>query len=379
MSKKIERQINLLSFLLCHRFLVPWSRIRDEFYADIENEETAKRKFERDKEDLRSLGIGIECLDKSEKKEDGLAEEEKELEDIEVIDDLWEENIQKQEIAAYPLYYNGSPRYRVIKENLYLPQINLSIKEKMALYFLGKIICKEEAFHLKDSLRMAVNKLGYDVPFYDNKDIIEAFEKNFTFRLGIKTITDKGVNNLKILDEAVVNSKKAGFRYYSIYKDKETKREIEPYGLMLHSGSWYLVGRCCESNMVKVFKVSRIRGNVKINKSKPKTPDFSIPKDFDIKEFNKKQPWELSDEDVFFEVKIKVNAKYAWFFKGKWGDKDNFKIKDNGEGFLELKVSNIDALIRWVMQFGTGVEVISPESVREKIRQKMRCILVNIR
>ena len=50
MSKKIERQLNLLSFFSCHRFLVPWTRIRDEFYGGAENEETAKRKFERKKE-----------------------------------------------------------------------------------------------------------------------------------------------------------------------------------------------------------------------------------------------------------------------------------------------------------------------------------------
>ena len=374
MSKKNERQINLLSFFLCHRFLVPWTGIRDEFYAGAFNEQAAKRKFERDKEDLRGIGIKIECVDKVGEKEKVLDNKEKELNDIEMADDLCGEIDISSAAETSSIHYDGSPRYKVIKDNLYLPDLSLTVNEKMQLYLLGKIIGEEEGFPLKDALRMAVNKLSFDAPGLDSKDEIEDFEKNFTFRLGIKNVTGKGIDNIEILDKAVVSSKKVSFKYYSLSRDKVSNRNVDPYGLMLQSGSWYLVGRCHDSDTVKVFKVTRIKGKVKVNKVKPKTPDYEVPDGFNVIDFYKKQPWDMGEEEAC-AVKVRVSPEYAWLVENQWGGKGSFRMEDNGSARLELKVRNMDAFIRWVLQSGPGVEVLSPEKVREKIKQKMECIL----
>lgn len=377
MSKKIERQISLLSFFLAHRFLVTWNKIRDEFYGGIDNEETAKRKFERDKEDLRSIGIGIECLDKSVKKEELETNKTVCPARTEDIEELWDYEIPSHMEAATPLNYDGSPRYRVIKENFYLPKIPLSINEKMALYFLGKIVGQEDGFPFKDALKMAVNKLSFDIPWLNDRDEGDAFEKVFTFRLGIKDVSEKETKKLELLDKAVVNSKKVSFAYYSIYRDTESRRNVDPYGLMLHNGVWYLVGKCHKEGDLRIFKISRFKGKAKVNNVKPKTPDFSVPTDFNIRDFYKREPWDLGVGEVC-KIKMKVSPRFSWWMKNKWEGGNNFAEQSDGSGILELEARNIDAFIRWVLQFGAEIEVLSPQKIRDMMRSKIEKIAENL-
>ena len=46
------------------------------------------------------------------------------------------------------------------------------------------------------------------------------------------------------------------------YRDRP--REVDPYGLMLRDGFWYLVGRDHGHDAVRTFRVDRIAGDVRI-------------------------------------------------------------------------------------------------------------------
>src|SRR5215210_8531667 len=58
-SRKSERLLNLLIMLLVQRHYVSKERIREILYADS-SRDAFEKMFERDKEELRSLGVPIE-------------------------------------------------------------------------------------------------------------------------------------------------------------------------------------------------------------------------------------------------------------------------------------------------------------------------------
>src|ERR687889_1128872 len=58
-SRKSERLLNLLIMLLVQRHYVPKERIREILYPDS-SPEAFEKMFERDKDELRSLGVPIE-------------------------------------------------------------------------------------------------------------------------------------------------------------------------------------------------------------------------------------------------------------------------------------------------------------------------------
>ena len=57
---KTERLLNLLIMLLVQRHYVSKERIREILYADAPSTDAFEKTFERDKDELRSLGVPIE-------------------------------------------------------------------------------------------------------------------------------------------------------------------------------------------------------------------------------------------------------------------------------------------------------------------------------
>ncbi len=69
------------------------------------------------------------------------------------------------------------------------------------------------------------------------------------------------------------------FDYYTIGRDAEEKRKVDPYHLLYRGGQFYLIGYSHERDDVRVFRLSRIRG--KVGYSSKAEHDFTPPEDFD--------------------------------------------------------------------------------------------------
>ncbi len=50
----------------------------------------------------------------------------------------------------------------------------------------------------------------------------------------------------------------------------------------------------------------------------------------------------------------------------------SFREAPGGRLDVELPVANVDALISWAIDFGDGVEILSPPSIRQRIVDHLR-------
>jgi predicted DNA-binding transcriptional regulator YafY len=62
---------------------------------------------------------------------------------------------------------------------------------------------------------------------------------------------------------------------YTAWRGRESTRELDPYGLVLHSGRWYLSGWDHASDEIRTFRLDRVRS------ARPTTRTFTPPPDFD--------------------------------------------------------------------------------------------------
>ena len=83
------------------------------------------------------------------------------------------------------------------------------------------------------------------------------------------------------------------FDYYTIGRDAEEKRKVDPYHLLFRGGQFYLIGHSHERDAVRVFRVSRIRG--KVGYSSKAEHDFNRPEDFDPRIYATRTDWQLGD------------------------------------------------------------------------------------
>src|SRR4051794_10493835 len=117
-SSKTERLLNLLIMLLVQRHYVPKDRIRAILYADA-SDEAFEKMFERDKDELRSLGVPIE-------------------------------------VGQMDAFFDDEPGYRIRADEFALPDISLEPDEAAVVALATKVW---ENARLAEATMDAVGKL----------------------------------------------------------------------------------------------------------------------------------------------------------------------------------------------------------------------------
>src|SRR6476646_2723885 len=117
-SSKTERLLNLLIMLLVQRHYVAKDRIRAILYPDA-SDEAFEKMFERDKDELRSLGVPIE-------------------------------------VGQMDAYFDDEPGYRIRADEFALPEISLE-SDEAAVVALATTVW--EPARLADATTGAVRKL----------------------------------------------------------------------------------------------------------------------------------------------------------------------------------------------------------------------------
>lgn len=174
------------------------------------------------------------------------------------------------------------------------------------------------------------------------------------------------------IEEAISSNKKIEFQYGAYSKDKKLKLrkdgkvyKINPYYMVNNHGKYYLVCNYDKYDDISNYKIENI-ANIRILDENIK-PITSLPgqANFSIRDYMKEHIYMTTGESVMAKIKVanedRVNDIVDWF--GSDISIDNRK----GEIFVNLRV-NEDALVYWAMQYGENVEVVSPNSTREKIR-----------
>lgn len=222
-DQKTERLINLTLALLASKRFLTKSEIFSTVAGYSGNTETMERMFERDKDELRNLGIKIE---------------------VRGIDPLFENE------QGY-----------LIQEDTFQMDSNAFTQEELLYLTMAANLWHDSALH--DQSKAALLKIQ------SISGPIEVDEVNSPV---IRDNEDS--TTLLLIFEAINNLAQLEFEY------KGSVRRVNPYGLYTRDGFWYLVAQ--ENDVIKTFKLVRISKSVNIV---GKSNSFLKPKDFDVKEF----------------------------------------------------------------------------------------------
>ena len=227
MSRKIERLINLtIALLATKRYLT-----KSEIFRTVEgyegSAETKERMFERDKDDLRSLGIAID-------------------------------------VGNFDPLFNDEAGYRIKSENYQLDLGQITPTE-MSLLSLAADAWQDAAF--ADQAQSAILKLSSIGVPADPIDIPGLSPKLANSSKDLETITS-----------AIGNSDYLVFDYLSSSLLAE-EREIIPISLSNKSGFWYVSGVDKGVEEVRTFRLDRVQGAIAVRKNRE---TFEFPSDFEL-------------------------------------------------------------------------------------------------
>ena len=358
-TPKATRWLDLIAFLLYKRFPATrediFDNVRGYLAGDVSDDpESRRRTFERDKDELRALGIPIETVDlpraAGDEPDKGyrLAAKDFYLPYLELETPGPEARARAGAGAGSQpeIVYRGLERRTVTKEQL--DRIDRGT-QRIAGHAGGRLAAAAK------SLRQ---KLAFDLPL-----TLAAVE-----RILSEPLEDEAQKTLSVLQKAVLSRTAVSCRYYAIGRDAEEERDIEPYGLFFNWGKWYCVAYARNRNALRVFRLDRISRSKLLT---GKAARFDVPERFAIRDYAGRAPWELADTPP---TNVRVRFQFP---ESRWVQTQGLgevvePVASDGAAVLEFAVRDRGPFLRWLLSRRGRVEVVSPPELASELQSLRR-------
>jgi proteasome accessory factor B len=165
-----------------------------------------------------------------------------------------------------------------------------------------------------------------------------------------------GLPALPILFEAVRDDAVVAFGY------RGGTRSVDVAGIRFRGGHWYAVGWDRDRREARTFRVDRIDGLP--TRGAPGSAD--LPEGFDTDEAFGREPWHFGSGDAT-EVDVAVDAAEASRVVTALGPDAVVGREPDGAVVVRLVVTDVEALVSWVLDLLDHAEVVRPAEVRAAV------------
>jgi proteasome accessory factor C len=320
-TDKLIRQLSLVAFLMAERRAVTARDIKGsvEGYQEMSDEAFARR-FYSDRAELLSLGVPLHS--------------------------------QRDE-------YTGEELYNMRSESYFLPPLELTDDELAALQTCLYLL--EGKFAYAEPLRLALQNLALGRPGFAEAPTetamrVEVLDPEYSIEMQ---------GRLGKLEGAISKQRTVKFPYWSISRDEERERTVNPYALFQDGGAWYVVGGDLDAGEERTFRVSRIRGEIRFATRRER--DFRLPQEFDVDQYRGRPPWQIGSP--VGEARIEVGGDTAWWVERTYGDSG--RIED---GVFVTEYSSLPLLATWVLRQDGRAIPQAPDELRREVARGLRLV-----
>ncbi|MEY3345923.1 MAG: hypothetical protein RLZZ581_717 [Actinomycetota bacterium] len=300
---KTERLVNLTMALLASRRYMKKSEIFHKVAGYSGSAETKERMFERDKDDLRNLGIEIE-------------------------------------VASQDPLFEDEAGYRIRPESYRFPLKAISESEKS---ILATALALWESGGFEKVASEASRRL---------------LSGNHTGRSALPSV----ISPIELVEESLNEIAKAlasrssiEFQYQKQDSPNSENRRVCPMGLSTWHGAWYLVGEDLDRKDIRAFKISRIVSQISINK---KREMYEIPKDFSVTDYLVMLNRELVD------VEWLVRKGRAQLLRSNLNSEQIF---DEEWDLIHTKEESLETALEKALWHFDSVILVKPIELREQV------------
>ncbi len=352
---KLQRWLDLLATLLSRHYPIPFDDLAKSVPAYLQKiqeyesepdpkqrktlEESLKRTFERDKDELRAFGIPLESHADTEG--------------------------------------NANGAYEIRKQDFYLPYLCLAVPDgadihparvdKFGYRALSKLTFESDELQAVVDAAASVRALGDPLLTADADNALRKLAVDLPLDSTIVSSDEPrvflpnaqpAIATFEALSDALVRRKEVTFVYRTMSTDHTEERRVEPYGLFFLSGHWYLVARDIARAELRNFRLNRI-SEAKVNTKRAQSADFEVPTSFRLRDHAKlRQAWEIGEGESEPAVVEFVGTSGPTVAAMSLG-----RPHDEHENRRAFDVRRPDAFVRWLLSFADEVIPISPREI----------------
>ena len=279
-------------------------------YETSDNHEAFRRAFERDKADLKAMGIPIETVQ------------------LDAFGDV-------------------APGYTIPKSSYYLPNLDLEPDELAALRIAAGAVLGVEEEAGSGVMKLSMGAID---------------ETSSGARLAWNADVAASQPLLGPLYSALAERVPVTFDYQPAGTDEPGTRTVAPYALLHRKGHWYLVGHDDRSDDTRTFKVSRIT-----NEPTRAEGSYEIPAGFSADKHVLAHVGSEAEEVI---ATVRFEPSMRWWPEQNLPGVTATEGPD-GSYDVEMPVASLDALVSFAVWFGSKVEILAPPEARAAMIQRL--------
>jgi proteasome accessory factor B len=311
-ADKTERLLNLVICLLYTRRPLSKAKIRDAVpqYGTSASDEAFDRMFERDKDELRELGIPLVT-------------------------------------EPYDLLFDDEPGYRIDRREYALPEISFTADELAVLGLASRVWTQAT---LAGPAAQALRKLE-----------AAGVERDDSSLIGIVPRVRTAEPAFEAVKNAVLQHAPVAFTYRTAGTGEVGTRHVQPWAIASWHGHWYLAGFDTGRDAPRVFRLARIEGEVAIE---GKPGSYEVPEGYQPKEMIGAVAVDRDPRPAALHVRVgtghglRRQARTVEALDGTWS-------------LVAVDFTDTEAFAAEICSFGPDVVVQGPADLRDSVIRKL--------
>ncbi len=195
------------------------------------------------------------------------------------------------------------------------------------------------------------------------RDRVQALQDTLGFTLAARDAAAPATDALLTLAAATREQRPVRLRYRS-WRGETSERDLDPYGLVFHSGRWYVTGHDHRSGETRTFRVDRVAS------AEPRPGAFDVPAGLDpvqhVTRSLARVPYrhevEVLLETTLADARRRVPASVA-------------TLTETGGGVLmTTRAEHLDGMARMLAGLGWPFVVRRPDALRDHLRDLARTL-----
>ena len=245
--------------------------------------------------------------------------------------------------------HDGATSYTIRREDYFLPDLQLTPDEQLALRFAAARVDIGETWDLE-----AVAKLT------STETAASGGDGSLSADVALETAAAQQTAGSLLPRLAAASAERAQVRF--AYGGR--RRDAQPLGLLCRAGYWYLAAR--EDGVVKTFRVDRMESDADVGER-----GAFARADVDVAALLPSEPMEIDFGDDFV-ARVQIDATMAQQATAERGRV--VERHDDGSVTVTVRVRNRAAFRVWLLDMGRHAVVESPPELVDEITSWLRAL-----
>lgn len=279
-------------------------------------------------------------------------------------------DIQILDAAGIPILFDPeNPGYRV-RQDFFMPPVDLSADESLALVTLGDRIGRQEQIPFTAAAARAVAKVKKQLPAPLQKEI-DQLDPHLHIYLAPTERTDTAADVYQQLRYAISHGTAVRCTYEAGHRAANNGQPDDttdgpflflPYCLFFCHRAWYTTGYHEQRREVRCLKLNRFAS------IEPSNRRYHIPRSFDL-ESHLGNAWRMIRGETTHNIELRFDPDFAETVADtQWHPTQEIQWQDDRSLLMRFRIDGLDEIVWWILSMGPHCRVLNPPELIQRVR-----------